>query len=65
MGENCSPQTATDMVVKQSLDSWSLLWSLNSHNGCGSTSLWFSCRDSPDKGSVLALWKVEMTVTTP
>ena len=41
------------MVVKQSLGSWSLLWSLNSHSGCGSTSLWFSCRDSPDKGSVL------------
>ena len=47
-----SPQTVTDVVAKQSLGSWSLLWSLNSHSGCGSTSLWFSCRDSPDKGSV-------------
>ena len=37
-GEICSPQTATDVVVKQSLRSWSLLWSLNSHSGCGSTS---------------------------
>ena len=34
-----SPQTATDVVAKQSLGSWSLLWSLNSHSGCGSTSL--------------------------
>ena len=34
------------------MDSWSLLQSLNSYSSCGSTSLWFSCRDSPDKGSV-------------
>ena len=34
-----SPQTATDVVAKRSLGSWSLLWSLNSHSGCGSTSL--------------------------
>ena len=27
-----SPQTATDVVAKQSLGSWSLLWSLNSHS---------------------------------
>ena len=47
-----SPQTATDVVAKQSLGSWSLLWSLNSHSVCGSTSLWFPCRDLPDKGSV-------------
>ena len=33
-----SPQTATDVVAKQSLGSWSLLWSLNSHSGCVSTS---------------------------
>ena len=46
MGEISSPQTATDVVAKQSLGFWSLLWSLNSHSGCGSTSLWFSCRDS-------------------
>ena len=31
------------VVVKQSLGSWSLLWSLNSHSGCGSTSLFGSC----------------------
>ena len=57
VGEIGSPQTATDVVAKQSLGSWLLLWSLNSHIGCGSTPPWFSCRDSPDKGS-------EMTVTT-
>ena len=39
MGEVGSPQTATDVVVKQSLSSWSLLWSLDSISGCGSTSL--------------------------
>ena len=39
VGEISSPQTATDVVAKQSLGSWSLLWSLNSHSGCGSTSL--------------------------
>ena len=32
------------MVVKQSLGSWSLLWSLNSDSGCGSTSLFFGSR---------------------
>ena len=37
-----SPQTATDVVAKQSLGSCSLLWSLNSHSGCGSTSLFGS-----------------------
>ena len=36
MGEIGSPQTATDVVAKQSLGSWSLLWSLNSHSCCGS-----------------------------
>ena len=44
MGEISRPQTATDVVAKQSLDSWSLLWSLNSHSGCGSTSLLFGSR---------------------
>ena len=34
-----SPQTANDVVAKQSLGSWSLLWSFNSHSGCGSTSI--------------------------
>ena len=34
------PQTATNVVVnKQSLGSWSHMWSLNNVNGCGSTSL--------------------------
>ena len=34
------PQTATIVVVnKQSLGSWSHMWSLNNVNGCGSTSL--------------------------
>ena len=42
MVEISSPQTATDVVAKQSLGSWSLLWSLNSHSGCGSTSLFGS-----------------------
>ena len=42
MGEISSPQTATDVVAKQSLGSWSRLWSLNSHSGCGSTSLFGS-----------------------
>ena len=39
MGEISRPRTATDVEAKQSLGSWSLLWSLNSHSGCGSTSL--------------------------
>ena len=30
------------MVAKQSLGSWSLLWSLNNVSGCGSTSLFGS-----------------------
>ena len=42
MGEIGSPQTATDVVAKQSLGSWSLLWSLNCYSGCGSTSLFCS-----------------------
>ena len=42
VGEISSPQTATDVVAKQSLGSWSLLWSLNSYSGCGSTSLFGS-----------------------
>ena len=52
-GEISRPQTATVVVVKQSLGSWSHLWSLSNVSGCGSTFLLrFSCRDSPDKGSV-------------
>ena len=42
MGEISRPQTATIVVAKQSLGSWSLLRSLNSHSGCGSTSLFGS-----------------------
>ena len=42
MGEISRPRTAIIVVAKQSLGSWSLLWSLNSHSGCGSTSLFGS-----------------------
>ena len=42
MGKITSSQTAAIVVAKQSLGSWSLLWSLNSHSGCGSTSLFGS-----------------------
>ena len=38
-GEISSPQTATVVVAKQSLGSWSHLWSLSNVSGCGSTSL--------------------------
>ena len=43
MGEITSSQTATIVVIKQSLGSWSHLWSLSNVNGCGSTSLFGSC----------------------
>ena len=39
MGEISSSQTATGVAAKQSLGSWSHLWSLNNVSGCGSTSL--------------------------
>ena len=42
MGEINSSQTATIVVVKQSLGSWSHLWSLSNVSGCGSTSLFGS-----------------------
>ena len=42
MGEITSSQTATIVVIKQSLGSWSHLWSLSNVNGCGSTSLFGS-----------------------
>ena len=42
MGKITSSQTAAIVVAKQSLGPWSLLWSLNSHSGCGSTSLFGS-----------------------
>ena len=42
MGEISRPQTATVVVVKQSLGSWSHLWSLNKVSGRGSTSLFDS-----------------------
>ena len=38
-----SSQTATIVVVKQSLGSWSHLWSLSNVSVCGSTSLFSSC----------------------
>ena len=42
MGEINRYQTATDMVVKWSLGSWSHTWSLSNVSGCGSTSLFGS-----------------------
>ena len=42
VGQISRPQTATDVVAKQSLGSWSLLWSLSNVSGCGSTSLFGS-----------------------
>ena len=42
MGEVNSSQIATIVVVKQSLDSWSHLWSLSNVSGRGSTSLFGS-----------------------
>ena len=42
-GEISSSQTATiEVVIKQSLGSWSHMWSLSNVNGCGSTSLFGS-----------------------
>ena len=41
-GEISRHQTATVVVVKQSLGSWSHLWSLSNVSGCGSTSLFGS-----------------------
>ena len=43
-GKTNRSQTATDvaMVIKQSLGSWSHMWSLNNVSGCGSTSLFGS-----------------------
>ena len=42
VGEINSSQTATIVVVKQPLGSWSHLWSLSNVSGCGSTSLFGS-----------------------
>ena len=41
-GKTDSSQTATIVVIKQSLGSWSHLWSLSNVSGCGSTSLFGS-----------------------
>ena len=41
-GKTNSSQTATIVVIKQSLGSWSHLWSLSNVSGCGSTSLFGS-----------------------
>ena len=41
-GKTNSSQTATIVVIKQSLGSWSHLWSLSNVSGCGSTSLFCS-----------------------
>ena len=43
MGEINSSQTATIVVIEQSLGSWSDIWSLSIVSGCGSTSLFGSC----------------------
>ena len=42
VGEITSFQTAAIVVVKQSLGSWSHMWSLSNVSGCGSTSLFGS-----------------------
>ena len=42
MGEINNSQTATIVVVKQSLGSWSHLWSFSNVSGCGSTCLFGS-----------------------
>ena len=42
VGEINRPQVATGVVAKQSLGSWSHMWSLNNVSGCGSTSLFGS-----------------------
>ena len=42
VNEISRPRTATIVVVKQSLGSWSHLWSLSNVSGCGSTSLFGS-----------------------
>ena len=42
MKEIKNSQTATIVVGKQSLGSWSHLWSLSNVSGCGSTSLFGS-----------------------
>ena len=41
-GKTDSSQTATIVVIKQSLGSWSHLWNLSNVSGCGSTSLFGS-----------------------
>ena len=41
-GKTNSSQTATIVVIKQSLGSWSHSWSLSNVSGCGSTSLFGS-----------------------
>ena len=42
MREINNSQTAAIVVVKQSLGSWSYMWSLSNVGGCGSTSLFGS-----------------------
>ena len=54
-GKTNRSRIATDvvMVIKQSLGSWSHLWSLSNINVCGSTSLFGSCAGTHQgKGSV-------------
>ena len=47
VGEITSSQTAAIVVVKQSLGSWSHMWSLSNVSGCGSTSLFGSHAGTP------------------
>ena len=42
VGEISRPQIINVVVIKQSLGSWSHMWSLSNVNGCGSTSLFGS-----------------------
>ena len=42
VGEITSSQTVAIVVAKQSLGSWSHMWSLSNVSGCGSTSLFGS-----------------------
>ena len=48
-GRLISLPTATIVVDKQSLGSWSLLWSFSNVSGCGSTSLFGSCAGTHQK----------------
>ena len=42
VGEISRPKTVNMVMIKQSLGSWSHMWSLSNVNGCGSTFLFGS-----------------------